>query len=291
LKLLVVTPIHNEALNIVKLAEGLIASSRRPDMWVVVDDGSTDGGRSLLARVDLPFPLKVVQRVQNAGGLIGGSAFKAWQAGLDSLGSSVWDYDAVMKLDADVALPVEYLARAFEAVTSDQTLGLAGGVLVGKGNTEQNLHVPGPVKMYSRAGIQALNSLPREVGFDVMDEVAIKHVGLRVLVQKDNYFGVRRSIGASQGLVHGRRRNGRVCRWTAYYPPYFFLHALRYAFRRPYLIGSFAMIYGYSTASVGPYPLELRRAHSDEQRGKLREVARRPFSWIRETYSTKGVTN
>jgi dolichol-phosphate mannosyltransferase len=290
LKFLVVTPIHNEALNIVELAEALISSSRQPDMWIVVDDGSTDHGPSLLANVDIPFPHRVVRREQTAGGLIGGSAFKAWQAGIDSLGSPVLDFDAVMKLDADVDLPEQYLARALQALDGDKRLGLAGGVLLGKGNAEQNLHVPGPVKMYSRLGFLALNSLPREVGFDVMDEVAIKHAGLRVLVQKDNYFGVRRSIGASQGLVHGRRRNGRVCRWTAYYPPYFVLHALRYAFRRPYLIGAIAMGFGYLTATDGPYPSELKKAHRDEQRGKLREVLRSPVSWVKATYSTNGAT-
>jgi dolichol-phosphate mannosyltransferase len=290
LKLLIVTPIHNEALNIVELAEALKSSSRQPDMWIVVDDGSTDQGPAMLARVDIPFPHMVVRREQTAGGLIGGSAFKAWQAGIDSLEGSVLDFDAIMKLDADVDLPEKYLERALQALDGDQRLGLAGGVLLGKGNAEQNLHVPGPVKMYSRLGFQALKPLPREVGFDVMDEVAIKHEGLHVLVQKDNYFGVRRSIGASQGLVHGRRRNGRVCRWTAYYPPYFALHALRYAFRRPYLIGTIAMVFGYITATDGPYPPELKKAHTDEQRGKLRDIIRSPISWVTATYSTNGAT-
>jgi hypothetical protein len=116
-----------------------------------------------------------------------------------------------------------------------------------------------------------------------MDEVAIKAAGLRVRVLPEP-FGIRRAIGASQGRLHGRRRNGQVCRWTGYSYPYFVLHVLRYLFRSPYLIGSLAMIWGYVMAGSGPYPSNLKAAHGREQRTKLAQLRRQPVGWIRQVY-------
>ena len=265
------------------LAGQLAASTMVPGTWVVVDDGSTDAGADRLRAMDLPFKFEVLSR-PNGGGLIGGSAFTAWQHGVDYAVRNYDSFDCVMKLDADVDLPEGYLAEAVATLERELSIGLIGGVLAQKANREQVVHVPGPVKLYSARGYEALASLPRAVGFDVMDELAIKSADLRVLVRRDLPFGVRRAIGASQGRVHGRRRNGLVCRWAGYWTPYFLLHALRYVFRKPYLVGSVAMVYGYFRAGPSPYPQSLRRAHRDEQREKLRRAARSPRRWLRDTY-------
>lgn len=280
--LLIVTPIHNEIRNITNLAEQLDASTLKPTLWVVVDDGSTDGGAEALESHASTFQRMIVSR-QHGGGLINGSAFGAWQFGVDAALRESPTYDLVMKLDADVDLPPGYLAASAAELT-DLRVGLAGGVLVGKGRHEQTLHVPGPVKMYSRAGYEALVHLPRHVGFDVMDELQIKQSGLAVSVVKTLGFRVRRDIGASQGLVHGRYRNGRVCRWTGYWLPYFLLHAIRYCARRPYVVGSLAMIIGFVRASPGPYDKRLRDLHRIEQQGKLKAALRSPVKWLRATY-------
>ncbi|MBI9116202.1 glycosyltransferase family 2 protein [Sanguibacter suaedae] len=285
MNLVIVTPIHNEASNIGVLARQLAESNRHPDLWVVVDDGSTDDGASLVHPGSLPFETRVVSR-SNQGKLIGGSAFTAWQHGVDAALEQMPDAASIMKLDADVNLPPDYLGRAVALLASDPGVGLVGGILMGNQDREQTIHVPGPVKLYSRAGYDALAAVPRAVGFDVVDELAIKQAGLSVAVRKDLPFTVRRAIGASQGLVHGRRRNGRVCRWTGYWTPYFALHALRYIFRKPYLVGSVAMVYGYARAGDGPYDASIREAHAREQRDKLREASRRPISWVRATYGT-----
>ena len=283
---IIVTPIHNEERNIGTLADQLAASTRKPDLWVVVDDGSTDRGADIVRNMELPMETIVLER-SNQGGLIGGSAFTAWQYGVDYALERQSDFTHVMKLDADVELPPRYLENALADFEVDSSVGLVGGILVGKRDREQTVHVPGPVKLYSATAYKAMARVPRVVGFDVMDEIAIKAAGMRVSVRKDLHFTVRRAIGASQGLVHGRRRNGLVCRWTGYWTPYFALHALRYVARKPYLVGSVAMVYGYLTASPGPYPRDLTSAHAAEQRSKLRKAAKRPRSWMRDTYGVK----
>jgi hypothetical protein len=152
---------------------------------------------------------------------------------------------------------------------------------------EQRWHVPGPVKAYSWAGYCALQSLPRTVGFDVMDEVALRRAGFRVTVRAEAGFAMARDIGASEGRLAGRRRNGMVCRYTGYDLTYFLLHMLRYSVRRPYVVGSLAMLYGYCSAPPSPYADDLRQAHRLEQRAKLSRMVRQPAAWLRATYGTR----
>src|SRR5271166_5055621 len=50
-RLLVVSPVYNEARYLELVAEALERQTRRPDMWVIVDDGSTDDTPRIAARI------------------------------------------------------------------------------------------------------------------------------------------------------------------------------------------------------------------------------------------------
>lgn len=283
---LIVTPAFNEKENIATLASQLVASSVHPDMWIVVDDGSTDGTGAALRDRSFPFEVRLLRR-DNDGGLAGGSAFSAWQFGIDSLTSGEFDaMTEVMKLDADVELPIGYLDAVLRAVRVPG-VGLVGGFKIDRSDREQLLHVPGSVGLYSREGYEALSELPRKVGFDVMDEIAIRRAGLAVRVLRDQPYSMRRPVGVSQGTMHGRSRNGRVCRWTGYHVVYLMLHVARFAFRQPYVIGSFLVLWGYLTAGGGPYPGWAKRGLRVQQRAKLIALARNPVRWLRRTYGLR----
>lgn len=279
--LLVVTPMHNEADNVQGVHASLAHQTFSSFDWLVVDDGSTDGTAGKVRELaGAPTPILVSRR--NGGGLIGGSAYSAWRFGVDHGLGSGREYTHVMKLDADVRLPADYLEMVLARMTPGT--GIVGGVIVGTGMREQAHHVPGPVKLYSLEAFQSLAQLPSAIGFDVMDEVAVARRGQSTVVVKEARISLARAIGASEGSVHGRYRNGRVCRWTGYDLPYFLLHAIRYLGRRPFGIGSLAMVAGYCTAGSGPYDADLRRSHGNMQRAKLRAALRNPIRWTRETY-------
>jgi hypothetical protein len=190
-----------------------------------------------------------------------------------------------MKLDADVILDREYFL-ALEPLFLDRTIGILGGVIV-RGGREQNLHVPGPVKIYSRACLEGLQQLPLKPGFDVMDEVVAGTLGFKVVVDSKAKIFLNRRIGGSQGALHGRRRNGLICRWVGYDPLYFLLHLARYVFRKPYIFGSLWMGFGFLTAGPSPYSHELRKIYAASQRKKLKKFLSNPVNFIFSTYSIK----
>jgi hypothetical protein len=47
---------------------------------------------------------------------------------------------------------------------ADPGVGLVGGSLSSRRDREQNLHVPGPVKLYSSQALSALRYLPKRLG-------------------------------------------------------------------------------------------------------------------------------
>lgn len=227
--LLIVTPMHNEADNVSGLVANLRAQRFQDFDWVVVDDGSTDGTAERLAEVDTENRATILSKT-NDGGLIGGSAYSSFRFGVAHTLARK-PYSHVMKLDADVRMfPPDYLERVLELAHGG--VGIAGGVVISKGMVEQKFHVAGAVKLYTAEAYRATESVPTAIGLDVMDEIAAGLAGFETRVDAGARFELARLTGASEGLAHGRYRNGRLSRWTgSWFPPYFLIHCARYLVR------------------------------------------------------------
>jgi hypothetical protein len=176
-------------------------------------------------------------------------------------------------VDADVVLDDDCFARlSAEAPNA----GIAGALLRGEGEVLRRDYTRGPVKSYSRSAYDVIRQLPTAVGFDVVDEVAVRRAGMEVQLVHSAGAAVSRETGSSEGLLRGRHRGGVVARWTGYHPLYVALRLLRYTGRRPYVIGTLATAWGWATAGPGPYPAELRKALRAEQSMRLRRLVRHP---------------
>lgn len=277
---LVVTPARNEASRLPALAKSLRDQEVCPiGLWIIVDDGSSDGTGDAVCQDDVPFPLLVVRK-QNDGGLRGGSAFTSFFYGAEVGLQHLPDAKRILKLDADVVLARGYF-KALAAAPEE--VALIGGVAAGWRDREQTDLVPGFLKAYNREAFEIVRALPRAIGLDMIDESALRHRGLEVRVVRDAHARVRQ-IGETEGILRGRWRNGIVSRWVGYHPLYFAMRVLRYAVRRPVGIGAIALVWGYATSGSGPYPKELKAEMRERQRAKLRRLARQPFSFLRESY-------
>jgi dolichol-phosphate mannosyltransferase len=279
--LLIVTPMFNEIDNVAGLVDTIRGQRFKDFDWVIVDDGSTDGTAGRIAEVDTENIATVLSKT-NTGGLLGGSEFRAWRFGVDKT-LPAKPYSHVMKLDADARLAPDYLERIIELAQG--RVGVAGGVIATRGMAEQKFHVPGPVKLYTIDAYRATESLVAAHGFDAIDEIAVSYyAGLETRVDTGAHFELARAIGASAGEIQGRYRNGRTSRWIGYDFFYFLIHCARYIARRPYVIGVFALLWGYLTAGPGPFAPELKKEHARMQREKLARAFRNPVGFWREAY-------
>ena len=281
IKILVVTPARNEAANLQFLLNSLSDQDMKVvSLFVLVDDDSTDGTSEILKGMNPSYRHKSI-KVKSSGRIITGAAFYAWWEGVNFALTSGEKFDYVMKLDADVILAPDYFSSLKPGFFEQDDV--LGGVIQGF-SREQKTYIPGPVKLYSMRALDLLRTLPVATGFDVMDEIICSINGYKISVYPEAKFELNRPIGFSQGKLHGRYRNGLVCKWTGYAPEYFLLHFLRYIFRKPYIIGSVWMLVGFIFAGNGPYQQELRLAHRRMQRRRLIVLARNPIKFLIENY-------
>ena len=107
-RLLVITPVRNEAAHIERVVAAMAAQTRPPREWIVVDDGSDDGTGELLRSLSpaVPFMRVVLAPAgEGPGGvdrLALAAAPRAFNFGLDT---GCGDFTHVAKLDGDVELP------------------------------------------------------------------------------------------------------------------------------------------------------------------------------------------
>ncbi len=277
----IVTPAKNEESNLLSLAESLENSNAKfVCLWTVVDDASTDDTERVIQNLQSPFRVQYV-KFNSPGTLISGGAYKAWMFGTE-FDSATDSRTHVMKLDADVRLEDDYFDQLYNSKYRDFDM-LGGIILKGSGREQRNV-IPGPVKLYSERAFSLVSTMPKETGFDVLDEVLCKHKGLSTMVVPSAKFSLSRSIGASEGMLHGRFRNGRVCRWTGYSHLYFMFHITRFLFRKPFFLGALWMLFGYMTAPDSPYDKSLRNLLANSQRDKLKRLAKNPIKWFKVNY-------
>jgi poly-beta-1,6-N-acetyl-D-glucosamine synthase len=169
-RLLLITPVRNEAANIERTARALAAQTRPPDLWLVVDDDSDDATPWLLRELaeDIPF----MRVMASPGGQTGGgpdrlalaAEARAFNWALGTVESE--QYTHLGKLDGDIELPPEYFETLLAAFRAEPELGLAGGDLLeptrGGGwepARSPQYHVRGALKLYSRECFEAIGGI------------------------------------------------------------------------------------------------------------------------------------
>ncbi|MCS6835897.1 MAG: glycosyltransferase [Anaerolineae bacterium] len=114
---LIVT-VLNEADNIARLLDSLLAQTRLPDEVVIVDGGSTDGTQAILSRYRACMPLQVI--VQAGCNISQGRNLAIQHANGDILAIT----------DAGVVLPADWLERLCAPLLADESLHVSAGFFV-----------------------------------------------------------------------------------------------------------------------------------------------------------------
>lgn len=253
----VITPCRNEEKYLPTAIQTMASQSVLPDLWVIVDDGSTDKTVEIVqdAMKQYPFIL-LVQKEDRGHRHVGAGVVEAFYAGLRATQLKKFDY--ICKMDADVILPPLYFQRVIEKMMEDPCLGnysgkvylqLPDGSLMKERMGDEN--AVGLAKFYRRECFEEIGGFVPQVGWDGIDgHLCRMHNWIAMSEDKDDLRVIEmRQMGASQENIWvGRQRWGR----GKYIIGSTFLYILAVSFyrmfTRPYVIGGIGILLGYIKA-------------------------------------------
>jgi glycosyltransferase involved in cell wall biosynthesis len=273
-----VTPTRDEETDLPRLAESLVMQTVRPEVWIIVDNGSTD--RTVEIARTLESSEGWVRVLEVAGEVApqrGAPVVRAFMAGLQSIDPRP---DVVVKLDADVSMEPDHFERLLGAFESDPTLGIASGACWELEDGAWRMqrvtrdHARGAVRAYRRECLADVLPLVERVGWDGIDELKARTRGWRVSHLDDLPIRHHRPAGGRQRQVPMWISQGEMAHYMGYRPSYLVVRSAYRAMRDP---AALAMPAGYARAMLRRSPryddAEVRKLLRDEQ--SLRNLPRR----------------
>jgi glycosyltransferase involved in cell wall biosynthesis len=279
-RLLLITPARDEAAHLAGTIRAVAEQTRRPDLWLVIDDGSTDGTAEILRELaaEVPF-MRVLQAPQQesdpeADRLGLAAEARAFNAALATVELS--EFTHVGKLDADVELSPEYFERLLAHFDYDPELGIAGGVLLERTGRQWEptkipaYHVRGALKLYSRECFEAIGGIEERLGWDTIDETYARMRGYSTRSLAEITARHHRPVATRGGALRGRARHGQCAYILRYGVGWVILRSFKVALQRPYGLSGIAFFYGYFRAYLKAQPKVEDERFKRFVRGELR---------------------
>jgi len=290
-QLLVITPVHNEAAHLELVAAAIERQTRPPDLWVLVEDNSSDDTpeilRRLAERIDFVRVMSTAELPPTApvkDRLAAAAAPRTFNLGLNGVD---WEsFTHIAKLDGDIELEPDYFELLLAEFARDPSLGLAGGVLrerEGDGGWSAPLaandyHVRGALKCYTRECLQAIEGIQERLGWDTIDEIYARMRGYSTRVFCDLVALHHRPWGSADGTLRGRARHGRCAYIVHFTLPWVALRAFKVARSRPRGLSGLAFLYGFLDSAARRVPRVEDPEFRAFVRRELRERARIEFA-------------
>jgi glycosyltransferase involved in cell wall biosynthesis len=282
-RLLVISPVRNEAAHIERVVLAMAAQTRRPDLWILVDDHSTDETAAILAKLaeQIDF-ISVLSSPPRSGPVTKDRLAVALEARAFNfaLSSVAWEtFTHVAKLDGDIELPPRYFELLLGEFEAEPGLGLAGGILregdgsQGREDKPSDYHVRGALKCYTTVCLSAIGGIEERLAWDTNDEIFARLRGFRTHTITGLVALHLRPCASADGLLRGIARHGR-CAYVSHFPPFWVsLKAIELGLRPPYVLSGVVFLGGYLRAALARAPRvedrEFRRFIRRELRGRL----------------------
>ena len=255
----VVTPVRDEQQYLPLTIKSMVNQAIRPQQWVIVNDGSKDGTGELIEEAARQHSwIRAVHRGDRGYRKWGAGIIEAFYDGYNALDCTDWEF--MSKLDGDLSFEPDYFESTFAKFRENPKIGIGGGVLYHDENGQRVLeshpkfHVRGGVKIYRRSCWEAIGGLWVGPGSDTIDEVKANMLGWTTSSFFDIHMTHHRFTGASWGRWGGLVKDGKIDYVSGYHPLFLAAKSIVRLARRPYFLGSFALVYGYISAYLNRIP-------------------------------------
>ena len=282
-----ITPAYNEGRFLAKTMEGVLAQTRRPLRWVIVDDGSTDDTWEIVCRyAGQNGFIDGCQRQRVAGETYYGSNVHALLQGYARVKNLDFEYLGI--LDADMILCPPYYAEILRRFAANPQLGIAAGTYVEEvaGSWREALidrrSTPKALQVFRRACYEQIGGYVPcpHGGEDTYTEILARMHGWQTWSFPDLRAVHQKPVGTADGksILHARFRQGLTDYCVATHPVFMVAKCLRRCFKeRPYGGAGLARLAGFA---YGYLVHERRQIIGEARRYVRKEQMRRLWAGI-----------
>jgi biofilm PGA synthesis N-glycosyltransferase PgaC len=285
MRYVLITSARNEGSFIERTIQAVIVQSRRPERWVIVDDGSTDRTAEIVESYLGRYPwIELLRRPNRTDRSFAGKAH-AVNAALQHVASL--QFEVIGNLDADVSFGPDYMAFVMEKFAMDPELGVAGTPFTEEGydstrdSFEGENYVAGPCQLFRYTCFQQIGGyVPnRAGGVDWIAVMTARMQGWKVRSFPEKRFHHHRPMGtAEKGKLSALFTYGQKDYYLGGSPVWQLFRVAYRVTKKPFVTGGFALLFGYCWAALRrmerPVSPELMRFHRQEQMKKLKAVFR-----------------
>lgn len=258
---IIITPAFNEAAYIEQTIQSVVAQTRKPLLWVIVDDGSTDRTADIVKHYTAQYPwIQNIYRQKEIGQTYYASNVFAIQHGLNQIQNSklkTQNYQFIAILDADISLPPDYYETILTRMEADPKLGIASGVYIDRIGEEKFRKVlndrrstPKALMVFRRQCFEEIGGfIPMTYGGE--DTVACftaRMKGWKTWSFPDIVAVHNKPVGTghAKGLFKIRFRQGVGEYFLGTHPLFMMVKSIRRCFKEPpYLVGGLIRLSGF----------------------------------------------
>ena len=262
----------------------MVAQTRRPDKWLIVNDGSTDGTPAIIDKYTPHHHW--IERFDMPSHRERSFAAKANNFNTACRVANWRDYDVVGNVDADIAFEPDFLEFLLGKFAADPTLGVAGTPFVEDGgydsamdSFEGEFHVAGQFQLFRRECLADVGGyVPNKAGgVDWIAVMSARMKGWKVQSFPEKRFHHYRSLGTAEaGLLGASFEYGERAYYLGGSPIWHLFRSLYRMTKKPFFTGGVFLMAGYVSAAVRrtprPVSREMIRFHRREQMRKLRAI-------------------
>jgi len=266
---LLITPCRDEARYARRTLDSVVSQTVKPALWVIVDDGSTDGTPAILAEYEKQHDfIRVVRREDRGGRKVGPGVIEAFYHGYDTVDPA--EFDFICKLDLDLDLPLGYFEELMRRMAENPRIGSCSGkpYYPPKETEDADRRLPngafemsdltsegcgneaaiGASKFYRRACFEQIGGFVRQVMWDGIDSHRSRMLGWIACAWDDpelRFIHLRPMGSSHKGILTGRMRHGFGQWFMGTGLGYVTVSALVRLARPPLVVGGLAMWWGY----------------------------------------------
>jgi len=288
LRYAMITPARNEAENIERLIQSMVAQTAAPVKWVIVSDGSTDGTEDIVRRHSAQHAWIELERRPERAERHFAAKVEAFNAGYARLKDA--NYDLVGNMDADISFDADFFAFLLGKFAENPKLGL-GGAPFKEGDVEYDFrfasvdHVSGALQLFRRECFEQIGGyVPiKGGGIDTIAVWSAKSRGWQTRTFTEKFYRHHRVMGtAKDSPWRVKFKDGRKDYTLGVHPLWEMFRACFQMTKPPLVVGGFLLGLGYLWAVLRrvkrTMPSELVRYRQADQMRRLRALFLKPFS-------------